>query len=272
VRLLLVQHTASPDPAANRPSVQAALDAALAAQPVRPDLVVLPEATQAEFGPVDRDLTTVAEPLDGPFVQMVGATAQRWGIPVVAGMFEAREGHLPWNTLVVLGPAGTVTARYRKAHLYDAFGYRESARLSPGPVAPAVIDVPGGGSGADSTRVGLMTCYDLRFPEQARALVDAGAALLVVPAAWLRGPSKEAHWQVLLRARAIESTVYVAGVGQSGDRYCGLTSLIDPMGTVVAGLGEQDGWVAAEVLPERVQQVRSINPSLANRRWTVRPA
>lgn len=275
MRLLLVQHSSDPDPAVNRQSVQTVLEAALAAQPVRPDLVVLPEATQAELG--ERDLREVAEPLDGPFVATLAALAQRWGVSIVAGMFEAREADRPWNTLVVLGPDGVLTTSYRKAHLYDAFGYRESERLSAGPPAPVTVDVavtpatPSAVPVDDRVRVGLMTCYDLRFPEQARALVDAGATVLVVPAAWLRGPAKEAHWQVLLRARAIENTVYVAGVAQAGPRYCGLTALVDPMGTVVAGLGEQDDWVAATVHPERVRQVREVNPSLANRRWTVAP-
>jgi predicted amidohydrolase len=117
--------------------------------------------------------------------------------------------------------------------------------------------------------VGLMTCYDLRFPEQARALVDAGAELIVVPAAWVRGPGKEHHWTTLLAARAIENTVYVAGVAKAGPRYCGLTRLVDPMGRVVAGLGEQDGAVAGVLDRQRVADVRAVNPSLLNRRWRV---
>ena len=270
MRLLLVQHTADPDPRVSRESVTTALDAALAAQAAPPDLVVLPEATQAEFGAGERDLAEVAEPLDGPFVGLLADRARRWGSTVVAGMFESRPGGHPWNTLVVLGPDGSLAATYRKVHLYDAFGYAESQRLSAGEHAAVTFPVPSGGD-TDPVTVGLMTCYDLRFPEQARVLVDAGADMLVVPAAWLRGPGKEEHWQVLLAARAIENTVYVAGAAQSGPRYCGRSRVVDPMGTVVAGLGEQEGWVAAEVLPARVQQVRRTNPSLLNRRWTVVP-
>jgi predicted amidohydrolase len=121
--------------------------------------------------------------------------------------------------------------------------------------------------------VGLMTCYDLRFPEQARAVVDAGAHLLLVPAAWLDGEHKTAHWLALLRARAIENTVYVAGVGKAGPRYCGSSVLVDPMGVAVAGpLDEHtDSAVPAQLSADRVRDVRLLNPSLANRRWQVVP-
>jgi predicted amidohydrolase len=174
----------------------------------------------------------------------------------------AGERTRPANTLLAVGPAGDQAAVYRKVHLYDAFGYRESDVLAGGPVQAATLAVGG-------WTIGLMTCYDLRFPEQARALVDAGADLLVVPAAWVRGPSKEHHWATLLAARAIENTVYVAGVAKAGPRYCGLTRLVDPMGRVVAGLGEQDGAIAAVVDHARVADVRTVNPSLLNRRWRV---
>jgi predicted amidohydrolase len=268
VRLLLVQHTSGPDPAANRDALPRALGHALAGQPEPPHLVVLPEATQADF--TDRDLDQVAEPLDGPFVGLLARVARQWGTTVVAGMFERRPDGLPWNTLVAVGPDGGVLATYRKVHLYDAFGYRESERLSGGDPQAATLAVPG----AEGLTVGLMTCYDLRFPEQARVLADAGADLVVVPSAWLAGPSKTEHWSLLLRARAVENTVYVAGVGKAGPRYCGSSMLVDPMGLLVLGpLPEHDDAAAAgEIAPERVAEVREVNPSLANRRWAVSPA
>jgi predicted amidohydrolase len=267
VRLLLVQATTGTDPAHNRDEVREAVSAGLAASgPV--DLVVLPEAVQADFGSGE-GLDEVAEPLDGPFTGLLGELAAQSGAVVVGGMFEAVDGALPFNTLVAVEPSGRSVATYRKTHLYDAFGYRESDRLSAGEVAAVTLDVLG--RDGQTCRVGLSTCYDLRFPEQSRSLVDAGADLLVVPAAWLRGPSKEHHWTTLLAARAIENTVYVAGVAKSGPGYCGLTRLVDPMGLVVAGLGEQDGSLVGHVDPARIAQVREMNPSLANRRWSVTP-
>jgi predicted amidohydrolase len=269
VRLLLVQHSAGPDPQQARPRTAAALQAALAAQPRRPDLVVLPEATQADFGS-GADLDRRSEPLDGPFVAMLAQVAVGAGTTVVAGMFEHRgAAEPPFNTLVAVGPDGSLLATYRKAHLYDAFGYRESDWVAAGPLVPVVLDVPGAD---DPLRVGLLTCYDLRFPEQARVLVDAGADLLVLPAAWLAGEQKPAHWRTLLRARAVENTVYVAATGKAGPQYCGLSALVDPLGLVLAeGPAQEDGWVAGEATPARVAAVRGLNPSLANRRWTVVP-
>jgi predicted amidohydrolase len=268
VRLLLVQVSTALDPRENRSLVGAAVSAGLdASGPV--DVVVLPEAAQADFGGPQRPPAQVAEPLDGPFATFLAEVAARAGATVVAGMFEAAGDGLPYNTLLAVRPDGSLAAAYRKAHLYDAFGYSESHWLRAGDASAVTVDVVGrdGSSGT----LGLLTCYDLRFPEQARALVDAGADVLLVPAAWLRGPAKEHHWATLLAARAIENTVFVAGVAKAGSLYCGLTRLVDPMGQVVAGLGEQDGSVVATVSAERVRQVRAVNPSLANRRWRVVP-
>jgi predicted amidohydrolase len=111
-----------------------------------------------------------------------------------------------------------------------------------------------------------MTCYDLRFPEFARMLIDVGADVLAVPAAWVRGPLKEDHWVTLLRARAIENTAYVIGAAQTGSHYCGRSMIIDPMGVIVASLGDEEGVATGEARAERVADVRRRNPSLANRR------
>lgn len=268
MRLMLVQVTTGTDPVPNRDQVRRSVLTALEnSGPV--DLVVLPEACQADFGEGSRPPAEVAEPLHGPFAQMLAALAAAADAVVVGGMFESVPGGLPYNTLVAVGPDGDQRATYRKTHLYDAFGYRESDLLTPG--EPLAVTLQVAAKNGSSCVVGLQTCYDLRFPEQSRALVDSGADLLLVPAAWLRGPSKEHHWATLLSARAIENTVHVAGVAKSGPRYCGLTRLVDPMGAVVAGMGEQDGAVVADVPAGRVTQVREVNPSLANRRWTVRP-
>ena len=205
MKVALVQVAAGLDKAENLRSVHALVSEAAQSGP---DLVVLPEAVMHDFGPTDSDLAAVAEPLDGPFVSALAFLAREHGTAIVAGMFEATDG-LPYNTLVALDANGDLIAAYRKVHLYDSFGYRESDRLTPGPLEVATVDV------ADA-RIGVMTCYDLRFPEIARLLVDAGATVLAVPAAWVRGPLKESHWDTLLRARAIENTVYVAAAAQCG--------------------------------------------------------
>ncbi|MET1061421.1 MAG: carbon-nitrogen hydrolase family protein [Aeromicrobium sp.] len=255
MRVAIVQLVSTVDSATNRDAVAAQLTRI---EPGSADLVVLPEAAMHDFGSADHDLAAVAEDLDGPFVRLLAEHARRLGATLVAGMFE-RTDALPFNTLVVVGPDGTIATTYRKIHLYDSFGYQESARLSAGPTAPAVVDVAG-------TRVGLMTCYDLRFPELGRALVDAGAEAFVVPAAWVAGEHKLDHWRTLLVARAIENTVHVAAAGQGGDRYTGHSLVADPWGSIVVEADLAPTIVTATLDPAAVVRAREINPSLANRR------
>ena len=253
MRVTLVQLAASLDSGANRDLVEDRLAA------VRDtDLVVLPEATAHDFGDPEHDLAAAAEPLDGPFVDLLARQARRLGATVVGGMFEQTDG-LPFNTLVALGPDGDLLATYRKIHLYDSFGYRESDRLRAGDIEPVVVPV------AD-LNVGLMTCYDLRFPELARLLVDRDAEALVVPAAWVAGEHKVHHWRTLLTARAVENTVWVAAAGQGGDRYSGHSLVVDAWGTIVEEAAEGPELVVADLSPDVVRRARDVNPSLTNRR------
>ncbi len=195
--------------------------------------------------------------MDGPFAREVARVAAEHGTTVLAGMFESSDDPArPWNTLVMRGAA---SADYRKVHLYDSFGYRESDRLSAGEISAVTV-------GLDGFTLGLMTCYDLRFPEQARALVDAGADVIVVPAAWVAGERKVDHWRTLVRARAIENTAYVVAVGQPGPRYTGHSMVVDPLGDVLVEAGVEATTLRATLDREVVEQARRTNPSLANRR------
>ena len=248
MQVVLVQEEPSLDPVQNR-------DRLAAAVPEGADLVVFPEAWARDFGEPGSDLGVFAEPLDGPFVSEVERVAAERGTSVVAGLFE-RSDSTPYNTVVVRGAA---RADYRKIHLYDSFGYRESDVLAPGPWEPLTVEIGG-------TTVGVMTCYDLRFPELARALVDRGAEVLVVPAAWVAGPRKVDHWTTLLRARAIENTVYVVGVGQPGPRYTGHSMVVGPLGDVLVEAGAEAVTLRAALDLATVAQARRTNPSLANRR------
>lgn len=259
VRVGLVQFSAGLDRSANLEALAAQLRAFGAPGP---QLVVCPEASMYDFGPTDAPLAPHAESLDGPFVAALGELAREHGCTIVAGMFEGDGQRLPYNTLVVVGPDGAVRTAYRKLHLYDAFGYAESDRMAAGDGPPVTFDL-------GEHRVGLLTCYDLRFPELARALAADGADLLVVPAAWVRGPLKEDHWSTLLRARAIENTCYVAAAAQCGRQYCGNSALIDPLGVVVSSLGEQTGHCQGEVRVDRIAEVRERNPTLRHRRFAV---
>jgi deaminated glutathione amidase len=256
LNVAVVQLAASLDPAENREAL-GVLDTICSEGP-KPDLVVFPESMMRDFGNPGSDISEFAEDLDGPFVKRLAELAATHDVTVVAGMFErSADPDRPYNTLVVVDPEG-LRATYRKIHLYDSFGYKESERLLAGDMKPVVVEVGG-------FQVGLMTCYDLRFPEMARALVDRDAELLVVPAAWVAGPLKVDHWRTLLKARAIENTVYVAAAGQPAPRYTGHSMVVSPRGEA---LEIADGEVAVRSRIERelLDEVRAENPSLANRR------
>lgn len=252
LRVALLQLAASRVPAENRERL-----ASVSVPPA--DLVVLPEVFQRDLGSPDDPLGPDAEDLDGPFVSALVERAREHGGTWVAGMVERSGDAKPFNTLVVVDGGG-LRASYRKIHLYDSFGYKESDRLVPGEPTPVRVEVGG-------LQVGLLTCYDLRFPELTRALAADGVDLVLVPAAWVAGPRKIAHWRALVTARAIENLCYVAAVGQPGPRYCGHSMLVDPRGEVLLEAGEADGAVlVGDVSAARIQEAREENPSLLNRR------
>ncbi len=261
MRVALCQLPVSPDPGVNLGRVREALSGAAGRGA---DLAVFPEATQARFG---SDLRAIAEPLDGPFGGGLAEAARASGVALVAGVFEPAPDGRVYNTAVAYDAAGTRVAAYRKIHLYDALGERESAVVAPGS-EPVVTDLAG-------VRVGIMTCYDVRFPELARALAVRGAELIVIPAAWAAGLFKEEHWVTLVRARAIENTVWVAVADQVPDHSApptgaptgvGRSMMADPMGTVRADLGPFPGVAVADLDSALTKQVRAILPSLEHRR------
>ncbi|MEU6719317.1 carbon-nitrogen hydrolase family protein [Nonomuraea sp. NPDC046802] len=227
------------------------------------ELVVLPENSMYSNPDPTADISGAVESLDGPFATGVREAAKRLGIAVVAGMTERlQDDRRASNTVIAADAGGELVGVYRKVHLYDAFGYRESDRIKPADFVPLTFKLGG-------LTFGVMTCYDLRFPEIARLLVDAGANAIIVPAAWVVGPSKEDHWTTLARARAIENTSYLVVSGQTGPSCTGQSMIIDPMGVIAASAGEAPGIASATVTADRVDQVRAKNPSLANRRFTV---
>lgn len=227
-------------------------------------LVVFPEYASYFVDPMDESLSTNAEELDGEFVATLTALAAEYAVVIVAGLAERAEGHRVRNTVVAVRGDG-ILAVYRKQHLYDAFGQTESDWIEPGAVGEAATFELGG------LRFGLMTCYDLRFPEVARTLVDADADVLVVPAEWVRGPLKEHHWTTLLAARAIENTVYVVAADHPTPIGVGHSQIVDPEGVVLAGVGTAPGIAVAVVERSSLARVRKTNPSLRVRRYAVAP-
>ncbi|MFE4540797.1 nitrilase-related carbon-nitrogen hydrolase [Streptomyces scopuliridis] len=227
------------------------------------DLLVLPEGVLARFTEDRHRIREVAQPLDGPFVTELRAATVGGHVTVVVGIHEPSDDGRVFNTLVAVRD-GELVGRYRKIHLYDAFGDQESANVRPADEPPVVIEVAG-------TKVGLMTCYDVRFPELARLLVDAGAEVLALPAAWVRGPAKERHWEVMITARALENTCWVAASGECGPRNIGNSLVVDPLGTVRSRLAAVRGLAWAEADPGITAAARRTLPVLANRRFAVDP-
>lgn len=261
MRIALCQLPVSSRPDVNLRRVQVALQRAA---DDGADLAVFPEATLARFG---SDLRTAAEPLGGPFCSGLAVAAKETGVALVAGVFEPAPDGRVYNTAVVIDGDGIPVAFYRKLHLFDAFTQRESDLVAPGSdvVIASVAGVP----------VGVQICYDIRFPELTRALAVGGASLITVSAAWQAGLFKEEHWVTLLRARAIENTVWVAAVGQVPDpdegptrapTGVGRSMLIDPLGVVRADLGPSPDVVVVNADMSLVDTVRETLPSLANRR------
>ncbi|WP_236540429.1 carbon-nitrogen hydrolase family protein [Spiractinospora alimapuensis] len=227
-------------------------------------VVVLPEYTMFTAPRTDTRFVTAAEPLDGPFMTGLRGIARRLGLVVVAGVNESTsDPDLFTNRLVALDERGELVASYQKLHLYDAFGARESDVVRPGDIAaPETFTV-------DDTVFGLQTCYDLRFPEVTRRIVDAGADVLLMGAQWVPGPLKEDHWVTLLRARAIENTLYVAAAAQNAPTGAGRSMIVDPMGAPIASLAEETGVAVGHVRQERTAEVRERNPALRVRRFAV---
>ncbi|MFD4627201.1 carbon-nitrogen hydrolase family protein [Streptomyces sp. NPDC058475] len=262
MRIALNQFTSGPDPDKNLALIE---DGTRRAAEAGARVVVFPEASMACFG---TPLAPVAESLDGPWANAVRALAAAAGIVVVAGMFTpAPEGRVA-NTLLATGPG--VEASYDKIHLYDAFGYAESETVAAGSRI-VTIDV-------DGVRIGLATCYDVRFPELFRAHADAGAVATLLAASWGAGPGKREQWELLVRARALDATVWLAAVDQadpaaggvvahpSAPTGIGYSMVVGPDGTVRDSLGAEPGLLFAELDVDEVTAVRQKTSVLANRR------
>ncbi len=260
----VVQLTSTPDRDRNLEAADRLTRAAAAAGAA---LVVLPEKW-AVLG--DPDQTAAgAEPFDGPSLTWARATAAELGIDLVAGSFAER---VPGqergaNTSVHVGPDGEVVAAYRKMHMFDVEvggrRYEESAHEAPG--EEIVLSRTAGG-----LELGLSVCYDLRFPELYRILAVRGARAFAVPAAFTLATTRE-HWEILVRARAIEDQAFVLAANQVGEHAPGIRSggrsmIVDPWGVVLAQAPDRETFVLAELDLEAQADVRARLPSLANRR------
>lgn len=271
ITVAALQLNSGDDKAANVAEAEQAIAAAARAGA---RLVVLPELW-TYLGPQEGNQRN-AEPIPGAVTERLGALAREYGLILHGGsMLEAPSdrGGKPYNTVVLFGPDGRLAAIYRKIHLYDAMPderatpYRESATTAAGDDI-VTADIEG-------LRLGLATCYDLRFPELFRALALAGAEIFLLPSAFTAETGRD-HWEPLVRARAIENGCFVVAPGQTGAhpprRQCwGHSLIVDPWGDILADAGTEPGMALAEIDTARVAEVRRRIPSLANRRPDVYP-
>lgn len=262
LRIGLAQVSSGTDPAANLRIIERHVSDASA---LGVDVVVFPEAMMCRFGV---PLAEIAEPISGNWARAVDEIAAEAGVTVVAGMFTPGDGPRVRNTLLITGPE--TRTHYDKIHLYDAFGYSESDTVSAGDHL-VTAEVKG-------VTIGFATCYDIRFPAMIQELAAAGADLVVVSASWGAGEGKVDQWTLLARARALDSTTFVAACGQadpaaSGEINTGTAPLgvghslvCDPSGAVVGQLGSGPDLLVADVDTAAVLCVRDSLPVLRNRR------
>jgi predicted amidohydrolase len=263
MRVAAVQLNSTAEKARNLASAEGLVRAAAADGA---ELVALPEKWNL-LAPGE-ELVAGAEPLDGPSLAAARGWARALGIHLLAGSISERagEGEKPFNTSVLIGPDGEDLAVYRKIHMFDVdvggVSYRESAHEQPG---EEIVTAPVG-----DVLAGLTVCYDLRFPELYRILAVRGARLITVPAAFTSATGRD-HWEVLLRARAIENAVFVLAPGQIGkapphfDSH-GRSMIVDPWGVVLATAPDEECFAAADLDLAAQERVREALPALANRR------
>lgn len=226
------------------------------------DLIAFPEFFMA-FSPANQtaaELSALAESVHGPFITALAAAARAADLHVLAPIYE--QCPIPervYDSAVWLDRNGGIAAVYRKLHLYDAFGFKESDKFHPGAeVTPPVA--------AADAYFGMLICYDLRFPEMARMLALQGANVLIAPSGWVQGDLKVEHWQTMIKARALENGCFVIAPNQVGNVFTGYSMAVDPLGRTLVQFEAQEGLAVVDLDLELVREVRTKLPLLANRR------
>jgi len=255
----IAQITSSPE---KKKNLATALGLVKEAKRKDAELIAFPEFLMA-FSPAAQsaeELAQLAEAVDGAFIALLCDAAKANGIAVIAPIYESSPViDRVFDTSVWIDARGNVAAVYRKLHLYDAFGFKESDKFHPGDdIAPLVEEGDG--------RFGMMICYDLRFPEMARMLALAGANILAAPSGWVQGDLKVEHWQTMIKACALENGCFVIAPNQVGNIYTGHSMAVVPLGRTLVDLGTTEGLQVISLDMQLVIEVRDKLPLLRNRR------
>ena len=255
----VAQFAPTPDAAENRNAIAGLVTQAATAGA---RLIVFPEESMLLASDVEETLSDVVDREWSTFLTTLSSKAAEHSVWIIAGGYEPSGNARPFNTIVVVDPNGNHVESYRKLHLYDAFAYKESEYVTGGTEVPPIVVI-------DGIAVGLVNCYDIRFPELTRDLVARGADVLSISAAWVAGAQKEDHWSTLVRARAIENTCWVIAASSTSADCIGNSLIVDPMGVQRAGLGPvTSAFAIVDISLDRTAQVRQSLPVLANRRLT----
>jgi len=207
-----------------------------------------------------KELADLSETINGNFISIISKAAKENHIQVVGSFYEkSKKNNRVYDTSFVINHLGKVISTYRKIHLYDALGFKESDKMIPGSKISKPVSTSLG-------KIGMMICYDLRFPEMSRALALAGSEVLIAPSAWVKGPMKEEHWITINKTRAIENGCYVIAPDQVGNIYCGRSLVVDPYGKVLLDMKKKQGISFVGIDLKKVKETRKVLPLLKNRR------
>ncbi len=212
-----------------------------------------------------KQLASLAETISENFVTTIAKAAKYNRIQVVGSFYEkSRKKDRVYDTSFIIDKSGKVVSTYRKIHLYDALGFKESDKMTSGSKIAKPVKTSLG-------KVGMMICYDLRFPEMSRSLAAAGSEVLVAPSAWVKGNMKEEHWITINKTRAIENGCYIISPDQVGNIYCGRSLVVDPYGKVLLDMKKKQGIGFVKIDLNKVKQTRKVLPLLKNRRTDINP-
>ena len=207
-----------------------------------------------------RELSALSESINGNFVKTIARAAKQNSIEVIGTLYEKNKSKdRVYDTSFLINSNGKLVSKYRKIHLYDALGFKESKKLASGSQLPKPQKSKVG-------KIGMMICYDLRFPEISRILASAGTKVLVAPSAWVKGEMKEKHWIAINITRAIENGCYIVSPDQVGNIYCGRSIVVDPFGKILLDMKKKQGMAIIKISDEQIQKVRKVLPLLKNRR------
>lgn len=209
------------------------------------------------------ELSSLAETINGKFVQTIAKTAKKNSIQVIGTFYEkSKKKNRVYDSAFLINKSGKVISTYRKIHLYDALGFSESKKM----VAGSKIAQP---QRTSVGKIGMLICYDLRFPEMSRSLASSGSEILVAPSAWVKGEMKEEHWITINKTRAIENGCFVVAPDQVGNIYCGRSIVVDPYGKILLDMKKRQGIDFVNISLKTVKKTRKSLPLLKNRRTDI---